>query len=83
MKAEHRRFGKRRRRDDGVGVDALGFHLEFETDEGLFSPRGLDRGTRAMLEQTRILPGMRVLDLGCGWGAVGVLQQRSQGRKMW
>lgn len=64
-----------------VWVDALGFHLEFETDEGLFSPRGLDRGTRAMLEQTRILPGMRVLDLGCGWGAVGVLAAKIAGEE--
>lgn len=40
--------------------------------EGLFSPRGLDRGTRAMLELYPPEPGWRVLDLGCGAGPVGI-----------
>ena len=41
------------------------------TDAGVFSRDGLDTGTRAMLEALPELHG-RVLDLGCGWGPVGV-----------
>ena len=54
-----------------VRVCALGNALTFTTDAGVFSRDGLDRGTQALLETLPALSG-RVLDLGCGWGAVGV-----------
>lgn len=44
----------------------------FETDAGVFSKGELDEGTRVLLEALPPLHG-RALDLGCGWGAVGVL----------
>lgn len=47
--------------------------LHFQTDENVFSPGGLDRGTAAMLSVVEFLPGDKVLDLGCGYGAVGIL----------
>ena len=50
---------------------ALGNELTFVTDAGVFSRDGLDRGTELLLEALPALSG-RVLDLGCGWGAVGV-----------
>jgi 16S rRNA (guanine1207-N2)-methyltransferase len=53
-------------------IEVLGMSLAFETREGLFSPAHADRGTLAMLTQAEFRPGMRVLDLGCGWGLVGV-----------
>ncbi len=53
-------------------IDVLGMSLAFETREGLFSPAHADRGTLAMLSFADFRPGMRVLDLGCGWGLVGV-----------
>lgn len=46
--------------------------IRLETAEGLFSPRSIDRGTRAMLLKAEITPGMKVLDLGCGAGPVGI-----------
>lgn len=46
--------------------------LVFETAPSLFSPKGLDPGTRAMLRHARFEPGDKVLDLGCGYGPVGV-----------
>ncbi len=49
-----------------------GRHLEFRSDAGVFSKGELDTGTRVLLSA---LPGEvrgRVLDLGCGWGALGV-----------
>ena len=54
-----------------IEATILGSALRFTTDAGVFSRDGLDRGTEVLLEA---LPGLhgRVLDLGCGWGAVGV-----------
>lgn len=45
--------------------------LTFTTDAGVFSRDGLDKGTLVMLNALPELSG-RILDLGCGWGAVGV-----------
>ena len=44
--------------------------MDFITDAGVFSRDGLDAGTRVLLEALPPLSG-RVLDLGCGWGALG------------
>ena len=52
-------------------LTVLGNALIFTTDAGVFSRDGLDRGTEVLLEALPPLSG-RVLDLGCGWGAVGV-----------
>lgn len=54
-----------------VTFTALGNLLQFDTDAGVFSRDGLDTGSRALMEALPDLTG-RVLDLGCGWGAVGV-----------
>lgn len=54
-----------------IALQALGNDLTFVTDAGVFSRDGLDRGTEVLLEALPPLEG-RVLDLGCGWGAVGV-----------
>ena len=45
----------------------------FLTDSGVFSKGALDYGTRALLEALPDGIIGRVLDLGCGWGPVGVL----------
>lgn len=54
-------------------VEVRGVRLEIETAPGLFSPKRADRGTLAMLSCVDFAPGMRVLDLGCGSGLVGIL----------
>ena len=54
-----------------IALRALGNDLTFITDAGVFSRDGLDRGTEVLLDALPTLSG-RVLDLGCGWGAVGV-----------
>ena len=53
--------------------------LQFETGEGLFSPKWLDAGTLAMLSQVTFTAADRVLDLGCGYGLVGVLAAKTIG----
>ncbi|QDT94133.1 class I SAM-dependent methyltransferase [Gimesia algae] len=47
--------------------------FSFDTTPALFSPKGLDRGTEAMLSTVTFAAGERVLDLGCGCGVVGIL----------
>ena len=43
----------------------------FACDRGVFSKGEIDEGTRILLEALPPLKG-RVLDLGCGWGPVGI-----------
>jgi 16S rRNA (guanine1207-N2)-methyltransferase len=46
--------------------------LVIETDRGLFASHGLDPGTALLIETLEGISANRVLDLGCGWGAVGL-----------
>ena len=62
-------------------ADVLGRHVSLETGNGLFSPRHIDRGTLQMLNHARIEPGMRILDLGCGCGIVGVVAAKIAGEE--
>jgi 16S rRNA (guanine1207-N2)-methyltransferase len=48
-----------------------GVPLRFQTDAGVFSRGELDQGTRLLLDALPELTG-DVLDLGCGWGAIGI-----------
>jgi len=54
--------------------------LRFVVDAGVFSSHGLDPGTALLIENLRVGPTERVLDLGCGWGPVGVAAARSTPR---
>ena len=56
-----------------IVVEIKGVTLRLETGSELFSPRAVDRGTLAMLSRVEIGPGDKVLDLGCGYGVVGIL----------
>jgi 16S rRNA (guanine1207-N2)-methyltransferase len=46
--------------------------LSFVVDRGIFSASGLDPGTALLIENLTLARTDRVLDLGCGWGPVGV-----------
>ncbi|HOP08750.1 MAG TPA: methyltransferase [Candidatus Methanofastidiosa archaeon] len=48
----------------------------FFTDAEVFAKGGLDKGTRLLLESIEPLSKERVLDLGCGWGAIGIIISR-------
>ena len=46
--------------------------LKFETSDGVFSPTAIDKGTLSMLETVEFSKDDKVLDLGCGYGFVGI-----------
>lgn len=50
-----------------------GGRFRFETDAGVFSRDGFDFGSQLLLATCLPLIQGRVLDLGCGWGPVGVI----------
>ena len=64
-----------------IVTELMGHRLELETRPELFSPGRADRGTLAMLSCTHFFPGMKVLDLGCGSGLVGILAARCCGEE--
>lgn len=47
--------------------------LVFQTSNILFSPKYIDPGTLAMLSVVEFKENDKVLDLGCGYGVVGIL----------
>jgi len=51
--------------------------LTFAVDTGIFASHGLDPGTALLIENLTLHRTDRVLDLGCGWGAVGVAAAKS------
>ncbi len=52
--------------------DLCGHQMRFETTWGLFSPRAIDDGTRLLLKHMQVEPTDRCLDLGCGYGPMGL-----------
>lgn len=60
-------------------TEIKGITLEFETNEEVFSPSGIDKGTLAMLSQVEFTKEDKVLDLGCGYGVVGILASKLLG----
>lgn len=62
-------------------VEILGQQVSLETRRGLFSPEHVDRGTLAMLSHVKIASGMRIMDLGCGCGVVGIVAAKIAGEE--
>jgi 16S rRNA (guanine1207-N2)-methyltransferase len=60
------------RRMPRFSAEIAGLELTFETSLELFSPRNINPGTAAMLRWVNFEPQDKVLDLGCGYGVVGV-----------
>ena len=46
--------------------------LVFHSTWGLFSPRAIDEGTHLLLDHIEIAPDAQILDLGCGYGPLGL-----------
>jgi 16S rRNA G1207 methylase RsmC len=57
-------------------AELAGQSLRFQSTWGLFSPREIDAGTRLLLERIEVAPDAHCLDLGCGYGPIGVTLAR-------
>lgn len=56
-----------------IAFSVNGTPLKFYTDYGVFSKDGFDRGTEVLLKYLKVNPNHKTaLDLGCGYGVVGV-----------
>src|ERR1700683_1634366 len=49
-----------------------GSDLTFHSTWGLFSPKAIDEGTGLLMGQIQTNPDSRILDLGCGYGPLGI-----------
>lgn len=59
-----------------VKVIIKNIHLKFIVDNGVFSKKGLDFGTRTLLENIQGIKG-DVLDFGCGYGPIGIFIKKT------
>jgi 16S rRNA (guanine1207-N2)-methyltransferase len=48
-----------------------GVEIKFKTKSGVFSRKGLDNGSKLLLESIEIKEGTNIADLGCGTGVIG------------
>ncbi len=55
-----------------IKVVLRGRHYTFLTSSGVFSYKRIDKGTELLVENM-IIRGGRVLDLGCGYGVLGIV----------
>jgi len=49
-----------------------GLEFKFVTVSGTFSLSQVDKGTQTLIDNAVVDKGWKILDLGCGWGPVGV-----------
>ena len=59
-----------------IETEINGVALSFATAPDLFSPRRVDPGTLALLSCVRFQPDDKILDLGCGYGVIGIVAAR-------
>lgn len=59
-----------------AAISLRGVRLTFVTSTGVFSKTRIDRGTQLLIETLEIADGENALDLGCGYGAVGISAAR-------
>lgn len=55
-----------------IHTTITGIDLTFKTSSRLFSPRYIDKSTLAILSVVEFTSDEKVLDLGCGYGVVGI-----------
>ena len=65
-----------------IDTDLEGLSLRFKTTYGLFSPKEIDQGTKLLLRNLTIEKNFDCLDLGCGYGPIGIwmAKQASEGK---
>lgn len=56
-----------------IETEINGMAFSFATAPDLFSPRRVDPGTLTLLSCVSFQPDDKILDLGCGYGAIGIV----------
>lgn len=56
-----------------------GQNYQFVSDSGVFSKYGVDYGSRVLIEAMDVPSGANVLDVGCGYGPIGLAAARLAG----
>ncbi|MCG8085641.1 MAG: methyltransferase [Candidatus Thiodiazotropha taylori] len=64
------------RKDIVFSADLAGEKLIFHSTWGIFSPKEIDVGTQLLVNLLEIEPGDSCLDLGCGYGPIGLYMAR-------
>lgn len=64
------------RQDLNLQTRQRGQSLTLKTTWGLFSPRVIDSGSQLLLDYLQIEPADNCLDLGCGYGILGLTMAR-------
>src|SRR6058998_772398 len=67
---------KSRRRPAEIEVEVRGHAFTFRTDAGVFSGGEIDRGTELLVDALEIGPCELIVDLGCGYGVIGIVAAR-------
>ncbi|MBC7289231.1 MAG: class I SAM-dependent methyltransferase [Armatimonadetes bacterium] len=62
-----------RSRPRQVNVRLRGLNFAITTDRGVFSYGEIDPGTAVLIKEIEIPEGGEVLDLGCGYGIIGIV----------
>ena len=65
-------YNQKVRKDLKIYSESNNQVLEFHTTWGLFSPRVIDEGSQLLLKYLDIEPDYDCLDLGCGYGVLGL-----------
>ena len=74
---ELKEYNKKIRQDLKIYTPARNHSLVFYTTWGLFSPRAIDDGSQMLLDHLEIMPDDNCLDLGCGYGVLGLCMAKS------
>lgn len=56
-----------------IQAEIRGRGWNFTSDRGVFSKDGIDFGSRLLIETVQLPSGADILDLGCGYGVIGIV----------
>ncbi|SFV80862.1 Ribosomal RNA small subunit methyltransferase C [hydrothermal vent metagenome] len=65
------------KQDLSIQANLLGHDLTLKTRWGVFSPRAIDEGTLLLMKYLDITKDDKCLDLGCGYGPIGLSVAKS------
>src|SRR5210317_1397128 len=81
---ELKEYNRKIRQDLKIYSEWNNRKLVLHTTWGLFSPRAVDEGSKMLLDYLDIEPNFDTLDLGCGYGVLGLQMAAAapQGRSL-